>query len=127
MLITRLSNILVLSLDGVLKPGERVVPDINGAEEVAHHGRDGDVVGYVTERNELLPCLACGPSRHTRVAVGMRRTGYVGAGQDGDAIVIFAKAEIESSCTLVLGALEGCDGETENGGEWLSQLRDVVK
>ena len=129
-LIARLDDILVLSLDGVPKPGKRIVPDIDGTEEVAngtHHGRDSVIVGHVTERNEPLPCLACGRSRHTRIAVGRRRTGCVGASQDGDAIVISAKAEVESSCTLVLGVLERCDRETENGGEWFLQLRNVVK
>lgn len=45
----------------------------------------------------------------------------MGAGQDGGALVVF------SGCTLEVVALEGCDGETENGGEGLSQAGDVIE
>ena len=38
-----------------------------------------------------------------------------------------AKAEVESSCALEVGVHEGCDRETKSGGEWLSQVGDVVE
>ncbi|KAI1792458.1 hypothetical protein LXA43DRAFT_972582 [Ganoderma leucocontextum] len=79
------------------------------------------------ERNELLTSLACVPTRHARVGVDRRGTGDVGTGQDGGALVVFAKAEVESGCALEVGVLEGCEGETESGGEGLSQVGDVVE
>ena len=50
----------------------------------------------------------------------MSGTGNVGAGQDGGTLVVFIKTEVESSCALKVGVLEGRDGETERGGEGLS-------
>jgi serine acetyltransferase len=49
------------------------------------------------------------------------------AGQDGNAVVIFGKAHVQSSCTLMVGVFFGCDGQTESRGERLPQLGDVVK
>ena len=51
----------------------------------------------------------------------------MGAGKDSGTLVIFAKAEVGSSCALEVGVLEGHDGETESGGEGLSQVGDIVK
>jgi hypothetical protein len=51
----------------------------------------------------------------------------MGACQDSGAFIIFAQAEVESDCALEVGVLEGCDGETESGGERLSQIGDVVE
>lgn len=48
----------------------------------------------------------------------------MGAGQDGDALVFFAKAEEERACALKIGVPEGCDGEAESGGEGLPQVGD---
>ncbi len=89
-----LGNPAVLSLDRLPQPAKDVVPGTDGAEEVvdgAHHGLDGLVVAHVTERDELLTSLACGPTRHARVGAGWR-------------------------C-----ACRHCDGETECGGEGLSR------
>ena len=130
MLLAPLGDLAVLSLDRLPQPVKHVVPDFDGADEVAdgtHHGLDGVVVAHVTERDDLLTRLACVLTRHARVGVDRRGTGDVGAGQDGGAIVVFAKTEVESSCALEVGVLEGCDGETESGGEGLSQVGDFIE
>ena len=114
-----------LSLGGLPQPAKHVVPDIDGTEEVTdgvHHSLDSIVVGPVTERDELLTSLS-----HARVGIDGSGTGDVGAGQDGGALVIFVKAEVESGCALKVGVLEGCDRETESGGEGLSQVGDTVE
>ena len=51
----------------------------------------------------------------------------MGAGQDGGAIVVLVKTEVESGCALKVGILEGCDGEAESGSEGLSQVGDFVE
>ena len=130
MLLAPLGDLAVLSLDRLPQPVKHVVPNFEGADEVAdgaHHGLDGVVVAHVTERDDLLTRLACVLTRHARVGVDRRGTGDVGAGQDGGAIVVFAKTEVESSCALEVGVLEGCDGETESGGEGLSQVGDFIE
>ncbi len=119
----------VLSLDGLPQPVKHVVPGVDGAEEVAdgaHHGLDGVVVADVTERDDLLTSLVCA-TRHARVDVDRRRAGDVGASQDGGAVVVFAKAKVESGRALEVRVLEGCDRETESGGEGLSKVGDVVE
>lgn len=85
------------------------------------------VVAPVTERDELLTSLTCAPTCHARAGVDRSGTGDVGAGQNGGTLVVFVKAEVESCCVLEVGVLEGRDGETESGGEGLSQVGDVVK
>ena len=128
-LLAPLGDLAVLSLDRLPQHTKHLVPSFDGDEEVAdgvRNGLDGVVVAHVTKRDELLTRLACVPTRHARVGVDKRGTGDVGAGQDGSALVIFAKAEVESGCALKVGVLEGCDGETESGGEGLSQIGDVV-
>ena len=130
MLLAFIGDLDVLSLDGLPQPAKHVVPGVDGAEEVtdgAHHSLDGIVVAPVTERDELLTRLTFVPTRHPRVGVDRRGTGDMGAGQDGDAVVTFIKPEVESSCTLEVGVVEGCDRETEGGGERLSQVGDVVE
>jgi hypothetical protein len=61
------------------------------------------------------------------VGVDRRGAGDVGAGQDGDAVVISAKAVVESASALEVGVLERRDGETERRGKGLPQGRDVVE
>lgn len=51
----------------------------------------------------------------------------IGAGQHSNALVLLAEAEVESGWALVIGVLEGCDGETERGGEGLPQVGDAVE
>ena len=51
----------------------------------------------------------------------------MGAGQHGSAVVIFTKTKEESACALEAGVSEGCDGETESGGEGLSKVGDFVE
>jgi hypothetical protein len=51
----------------------------------------------------------------------------VGTGQDGDAVVILAKAVVESASALEVGELERRDGETGSRGEWLSQVGDLIE
>src|SRR6266478_3745722 len=92
----------------------------------AHHGLDGVVVAHVTECNNLLTRLAWVLMCHACVGVDSRGTGDMGTGQDGHAVVFFAKTEEESACALKVGVPEGCDGETESGGEGLSQVGDFV-
>ena len=92
----------------------------------AHHGPDGVVVAHVTERDELFTSLAVVRAHHALVGVD-RRSGDVGAGQHGDARVVFAQAEVQSGCALEVGVLEGHDGETESGGEGFSQVGDVIE
>jgi hypothetical protein len=138
-LLAPLGDLALLSLDGLPQPAKHVVPGLDGAAEVdllrsieawndgAHHGLNGIVVAHATEHDELLTSLACVPMRHAGVGVDRRGTGNVGAGQDGGALVVFAKVEVESSCALKVGVLEGCNGETESGCEGLSQVGDVVE
>lgn len=129
-LLAPLGDLAVLSLDGLPQPAKRVVPAFDGAEEVAdddYHGRDGVVVARVTKRDELLTSWACLLTCHVHAVVDRRGEGNVGASQDRSALVVFAKAEVESGCALEVGVLEGCNGETESSGEWLSQVGDVVE
>ena len=116
MLLAPLGDLAVLSLDVLSKSVKHTVPGFDGAEEVAHvahHVLNGVVVARATERDDLLRSLAFVLTRHARVGVDRRGAGDVGAGQDGGA--------------LVVGVLEGRDGETESGGEGLSQFGDVVE
>jgi len=52
----------------------------------------------------------------------------VGARQHGDAVVVTAEAEVvEGAGALVVGGLQGRDGEAEGGCEVLSVLGNVVE
>jgi hypothetical protein len=51
----------------------------------------------------------------------------MGAGKDGNAVVIAAEAEVETACPLIIGVSQGCDGQTKSAGEWLPQLRETVE
>jgi len=129
-LIAFLGELDVLSIDGLPQPGKHGASDPDGADEVAdvaYHGLNSVAVGPITERDDLLTTLACGLMRHARVAVDRSGTGDVGAGQDGDALVVLTKVVVESACAFKVGVLKGRDGETESGGEGLPQLGDLVE
>ncbi|EPQ60049.1 hypothetical protein GLOTRDRAFT_123807 [Gloeophyllum trabeum ATCC 11539] len=74
--------------------------------------------------NDLLTSLAY--VFHTPAGVDRKGTGDVGAGQDGDPVVIFAGAIVQGACALVAGLLEACDGETKGAGKGLPQFRERV-
>jgi len=67
------------------------------------------------------------PVCHARVGIDRKGTGDMGTGQDSCAIVVITKAEVESSYTLKVGVLEGCNGETQSGSEGLSKVGNIVE
>jgi len=50
----------------------------------------------------------------------------VGSGEEGDAVVVTAEAEVERASALVVGRPERGDGEAERGREGLAELGDGV-
>jgi len=50
----------------------------------------------------------------------------VGSGEEGDAVIVTAEAEIERAGALIVGRLQRGDGEAERGREGLAELGDRV-
>ena len=50
----------------------------------------------------------------------------MGSGEEGDAVIVTAEAEIERTGALIVGRLQRGDGEAERGREGLAELGDRV-
>ena len=127
---TFISHLLALSLFGLPKPVNRIVPSIDSQEVVAysgHHGVDGLVVALYTKRDDFLTMLTIRLSGHAGVGADRRRRASdVSACQNGDTVVVSRKAEVQSSCAFVKWECTTRDGEAESWSEWFAQVGDLV-
>jgi len=119
----------VLAVDGFAQPLNHVLPHGDGASQGAdsgHHGVCRVPVAHAAQRDDLLAGLAGALARHARVGKRGRRASNVGSGEEGDAVVVTAEAEIERAGALIVGRPERGDGEAERGREGLAELVDGV-
>ncbi|CUS10823.1 unnamed protein product [Tuber aestivum] len=89
----------IRAVDGLTQPLDLPLPHGDGASKVAdssHHGRD-----------DLLAGLTATLGRHACIGKQGRRASNVGSGEEGDAVVITAEAEVEPYGTRRWGVSEG--------------------
>ena len=51
----------------------------------------------------------------------------MGAGKEGDAVVILAETVVKCACPFIMRVFVGCDGQAKTAGKRLPQLREIEK